>query len=152
LRSPKNPAENPTRHEVDQLSEWHQTTDEIPDHVDVRFCELEAEIDRLEAKRQAYDPDDVARGGAFVILNHDGSLRIERGFIRPSDEKREPRQSRGPRRRRQMEMKVRRAKRRRTAKARRVVHPRRKRTTTIRCPTFSFATSPHIGPWAYASV
>ncbi|BAM89481.1 hypothetical protein S58_34880 [Bradyrhizobium oligotrophicum S58] len=75
------------RHEVDQLSEWHQTVDEIPDHVDVRFCELEAEIDRLEAKRQAYDPDDVARGGAFVILNHDGSLRIERGFVRPGDEK-----------------------------------------------------------------
>ncbi|MGJ4923680.1 ParB/RepB/Spo0J family partition protein [Bradyrhizobium sp. HKCCYLRH2015] len=75
------------RNQIDQLSEWHQTTDEIPDHVDVRFCELEAEIDRLEAKRQAYDPDDIARGGAFVILNHDGDLRIERGFIRPEDEK-----------------------------------------------------------------
>jgi ParB family transcriptional regulator, chromosome partitioning protein len=75
------------RHEIDQLSEWHQTTDEIPDHVDVRFCELEAEIDRLEAKRQAYDPDDIARGGAFVILNHGGSLRIERGFVRSGDEK-----------------------------------------------------------------
>ncbi|WP_316162846.1 ParB/RepB/Spo0J family partition protein [Bradyrhizobium sp. SZCCHNRI20481] len=75
------------RNQIDQLSEWHQTTDEIPDHVDVRFCELEAEIDRLEAKRQAYDPDDIARGGAFVILSHDGDLRIERGFIRPEDEK-----------------------------------------------------------------
>src|SRR5882757_6267625 len=52
-----------------------------------RICELEAEIDRLEAKRHAYDPDDVARGGAFVILNHDGTVRIERGFIRPGDEK-----------------------------------------------------------------
>jgi ParB family transcriptional regulator, chromosome partitioning protein len=75
------------RHEVEELSEWHQTTDEIPDHVDVRFCELEVEIDRLEAKRHVYDPDDVARGGAFVILSHDGDLRIERGFIRPEDEK-----------------------------------------------------------------
>ncbi|WP_316174389.1 ParB/RepB/Spo0J family partition protein [Bradyrhizobium sp. SZCCHNRI1073] len=75
------------RNQIDQLSEWHQTTDEIPDHVDVRFCELEAEIDRLEAKRQAYDPDDVARSGAFVILSHDGDLRIERGYIRPADDK-----------------------------------------------------------------
>jgi ParB family chromosome partitioning protein len=41
-------------------------------------------------KRQAYDPDDIARGGAFVILNHDGMVRIERGFIRPGDEKPKP--------------------------------------------------------------
>jgi ParB family transcriptional regulator, chromosome partitioning protein len=75
------------RSEVDLHSEWLQTADELPDHVDGRLCELEAEIDRLEAKRHAYDPDDVARGGAFVILNHDGTVRIERGFIRPGDEK-----------------------------------------------------------------
>jgi ParB family chromosome partitioning protein len=75
------------RSEVDQHSEWLQTADELPDHVDGRLSELEAEIDRLEAKRHAYDPDDVARGGAFVILNHDGTVRIERGFIRPGDEK-----------------------------------------------------------------
>jgi ParB family chromosome partitioning protein len=73
--------------EVDRLGEWLQTADELPDHVDARFCELEADIERLEAKRQAYDLDDIARGGAFVILNHDGMVRIERGFIRPEDEK-----------------------------------------------------------------
>jgi ParB family transcriptional regulator, chromosome partitioning protein len=78
------------RCEVDQLAEWNQTADELPDHVDARFCELEAEIERLEGKRQAYDPDDIARGGAFVILNHDGMVRIERGFIRPADEKPKP--------------------------------------------------------------
>jgi ParB family chromosome partitioning protein len=75
------------RCEVDQLADWNQTADEIPDHVDARFCELEADIERLEAKRHAYDPDDIARGGVFVILNHDGMVRIERGFIRPGDEK-----------------------------------------------------------------
>src|ERR1700675_917676 len=74
------------RREVDQLAEWHQTADELPDHVDARLCELEAVSERLEAKRQAYDPDDITRGGAFVVLNHDGIVRIERGFIRPEDE------------------------------------------------------------------
>ncbi|MHC2473754.1 ParB family chromosome partitioning protein [Bradyrhizobium elkanii] len=73
--------------EFDRLTEQHQTAEELPDDVDARFGELEAEIERLEAKRQAYDPADVARGGAFVVLNHDGTVRIERGFIRPGDEK-----------------------------------------------------------------
>ena len=73
--------------EFDRLTEQHQTAEELPDDVDARFGELETEIDRLEAKRQAYDPADVARGGAFVVLNHDGAISIERGFIRPEDEK-----------------------------------------------------------------
>jgi ParB family chromosome partitioning protein len=71
----------------DRLTEELQAAEELADVVDARFGELEAEIGRLEAKRQAYDPDDIARGGAFVILNHDGTIRIERGFIRPADEK-----------------------------------------------------------------
>jgi ParB family transcriptional regulator, chromosome partitioning protein len=78
------------RCEVDQLAKWNQTADELPDHVDARLCELEAVSERLEAKRHAYDPDDIARGGAFVILNHDGMVRIERGFIRPEDERPRP--------------------------------------------------------------
>jgi ParB family transcriptional regulator, chromosome partitioning protein len=73
--------------EFDRLTEQYQTTDELPDEVDARFGELEAEIERLEARRQAYEPDDIARGGAFVILNHDGTVRIERGFIRSEDER-----------------------------------------------------------------
>jgi ParB family chromosome partitioning protein len=73
--------------EFDRLTEQHQTAEELTEEVDARFGELEPEIERLEAKRQAYDPDDIARGGAFVILNHDGTVRIERGFIRAGDEK-----------------------------------------------------------------
>lgn len=68
------------------LTEQYQTADELPDDVDARFGELEADIERLEAKRVAYDPKDIARSGAFVILNHDGAVRIERGFVRPDDE------------------------------------------------------------------
>jgi ParB family chromosome partitioning protein len=78
------------RCEVDQLAEWNQTAGELPDHVDARLCELEAVSERLEAKRQAYDPDDITRGGVFVILNHDGMVRIELGFIRPEDERPRP--------------------------------------------------------------
>ncbi|WP_063694291.1 ParB/RepB/Spo0J family partition protein [Bradyrhizobium stylosanthis] len=76
--------------EFDWLTEEHQTAEELPDEVDARFGQLENQIEQLEAKRQAYDPGDVARGGAFVTLNHDGTVRIERGFIRPEDDKSQP--------------------------------------------------------------
>jgi len=72
--------------EYDRLSSEYEGADELPDDVDERCGELEAEIDRLEALRHAYDPDDIARGGVFVVLDHDGKVRIERGFIRPEDE------------------------------------------------------------------
>jgi ParB family chromosome partitioning protein len=78
------------RGEFDSLTEQHESAEELPDEVDARFGELEAEIERLEAKRQAYDPADVARCGAFVILNHDGTVRVERGFVRAEDETPEP--------------------------------------------------------------
>ena len=73
--------------EFDNLTAQYESDEELADEVDARFGELEAEIERLEAKRQAYDPADIARCGAFVILNHDGTLRVERGFIRAEDEK-----------------------------------------------------------------
>ncbi|WP_441231926.1 ParB/RepB/Spo0J family partition protein [Tardiphaga sp. 215_C5_N2_1] len=76
--------------EFDSLTEQHESAEGLPDDVDARFGELEAEIERLEAKRQAYDPADIARCGAFVLLNHDGTLRIERGFTCAEDEKAEP--------------------------------------------------------------
>ena len=76
--------------EFNGLTAQYASAEELPDDVDTRFGELEAEIERLEAKRVAYDPADIARCGAFVILGHDGALRVERGFIRVEDEKPEP--------------------------------------------------------------
>ncbi|MFI0849014.1 ParB/RepB/Spo0J family partition protein [Mesorhizobium sp. IMUNJ 23232] len=74
--------------EYDRLTaEWAGTDDDLPPDVDQRFAELEAEIERIDAKRHAYDPDDITRGGVYVVLSHDGEARIERGFIRPEDER-----------------------------------------------------------------
>src|SRR5690606_30154804 len=63
---------------------------DLPPEVDARFAELEAEIERIDAKRHAYDPDEIARGGAFVVVGPSGDVRIERGFIRAEDEAPEP--------------------------------------------------------------
>jgi ParB family transcriptional regulator, chromosome partitioning protein len=68
------------------LSEQYESAEELPNDVDGRFGELEAEIERLDAKRLVYNSEVIARSGVFVILDHDGSLRIERGFVRHEDE------------------------------------------------------------------
>jgi len=73
--------------EYDRLSSEYEDAEELPDDVDQRFGALEAEIERIDALRHAYDPDDIVRGGVFVVLSPDGEARIERGFIRPEDEK-----------------------------------------------------------------
>jgi len=79
--------------EYDRLSSEYEDADELPDNVDQRFGELETEIERIDALRHAYDPDEIARGGVFVVLSPDGEARIERGFIRAEDEKPEPEES-----------------------------------------------------------
>ncbi|KXF79405.1 chromosome partitioning protein ParB [Paramesorhizobium deserti] len=79
------------RKEFDQLTaEWENTDDELPADVDQRFAELEAEMERIEAEREGYGADQIAGGGVLVCLNHDGTARIERGFVRPEDEAPEP--------------------------------------------------------------
>ncbi len=77
--------------DLERLSaEWQDADVDLPPEVDQRLAELEAEIERIDGLRYAYDPDEIGRGGAFVVLNHDGTARIERGFIRPEDEALEP--------------------------------------------------------------
>ena len=76
----------PAQGEYDALTEQYDSAEELPDDVDQRFGALEAEIERIDALRHAFDADEIARGGVFVILSHDGEARIERGFIRAEDE------------------------------------------------------------------
>lgn len=40
---------------------------------------------RDEAGTAIYAPEDMARAGAFVTLDHDGTLSVERGLVHPSD-------------------------------------------------------------------
>lgn len=75
--------------EFDILTKQHASEEELTDTVDNRFGKLEAEIERCEALRYAYEADDIACGGAFVVLNHNGEVRVERGFIRPGDDLRQ---------------------------------------------------------------
>jgi len=70
--------------ELEALTEPWADEAEAPPEVEARIAEIE---DALKAfpEPYAYRPEDVARGGVFVILGHDGEPRIERGFVRAED-------------------------------------------------------------------
>ena len=72
------------------LSEKWEGADELPPKVAKRLQRLEEQIISIDARRHAYDREDMNRGGLFVALNYDGTPRIERGFIRPEDEAPKP--------------------------------------------------------------
>lgn len=72
--------------EHDELAEGYSSYDEMPDDVAAKLEAVSNEIDAISAKRHAYDPNIIAQGGVFVVLHHDGTVRIERDFVRPEDE------------------------------------------------------------------
>ncbi|GLR89767.1 ParB/RepB/Spo0J family partition protein [Bradyrhizobium iriomotense] len=50
------------------------------------------EIERLEQEiavltAEVFRPEDIGRAGVFIALGHDGEARIERGYLRPEDER-----------------------------------------------------------------
>jgi ParB family chromosome partitioning protein len=65
------------------VSEW-DAVEELPPEVEARFQEIDAALDAF-GDGTAYDAEEIARGGVFVILGQDGVARIERGLIRPED-------------------------------------------------------------------
>jgi hypothetical protein len=70
------------------VGQWGAVED-LPGEVEARLKELDASLEAW-GDGTAFDPDDIARGGVFVILGHDGQIRIERGLIRRGDAKTEP--------------------------------------------------------------
>jgi ParB family chromosome partitioning protein len=65
------------------VSEW-DAVEALPPEIEARFAEIDAALEAF-GDGTAYDPDEIARGGVFVILGQDGVARIERGLIRPED-------------------------------------------------------------------
>jgi ParB family chromosome partitioning protein len=51
-----------------------------------KVAELEAKYEALENSLSAYAPEDLARAGCMVSVNHDGTLNIRRGLVLPEDQ------------------------------------------------------------------
>ncbi|OYY72031.1 ParB/RepB/Spo0J family partition protein [Sphingomonas sp. 28-63-12] len=66
-------------------AEW-SSADDIPDAVDQRITEIDEDIAELNGGRWTYDPQEMAIAGVFVGLDDDGTVFVERGWVRPEDE------------------------------------------------------------------
>ena len=72
--------------EYDNIGEQYRDGSDLPDEVETRLTEIDAEMTPLTCRPVSYDPEEIARAGVFVSLAHDGRLRIDRGYVRPEDE------------------------------------------------------------------
>lgn len=73
--------------ELDRLIAEYEDADELPDEVDARLGEIEAALKALDNRPVRYDPDEIAIAGVFVSIDSDGSLCVDRGYVRPEDER-----------------------------------------------------------------
>lgn len=70
--------------ERDGLIERYPDLADLPEAAEARLSEIDEALDAL-ADHYDFDPQEKAYAGAFVVLSHDGGLRIERGYVRPGD-------------------------------------------------------------------
>src|SRR5690606_19132238 len=77
------------RDEYDRLEAEYAEADELPDEVDARLGEIEQALAAFERRPMTFDPDQTANAGVFVSIDADGTLLVERGYVRPEDEARE---------------------------------------------------------------
>src|SRR4051794_21503557 len=73
------------RRESDEPEAEYEGVEELPDEVDARLGEIEQALARFADRAVRFDPEVIARGGAFVSLDASGAPKIERGFVRPED-------------------------------------------------------------------
>jgi ParB family chromosome partitioning protein len=72
--------------EYARLEAEYKDADELPDEVDARLGEIETALLALEDRPLKFDPAEIARAGVFVSIGRDGTLRVDRGYVRPEDE------------------------------------------------------------------
>ncbi|NJO33266.1 MAG: ParB/RepB/Spo0J family partition protein, partial [Rhodospirillales bacterium] len=141
------------RAEYDKLEETYAEAEELPDEVDQRLGAIEVALEAFDDRPVIYDPADIARAGAFVSVDGDGRLRIERGYVRPEDEApSEPATDGDESEGSEDDGDV-----QRTVitiggdGSSAVPRPPRRKTASSRCPTVSSPSSPPIAPWRCAT-
>lgn len=75
------------REEYDRIEAEYGEADELPDEIDERLGEIEQALEAFERRPAIYDPADIAMAGALVSIGADGALSVDRGYVRPDDER-----------------------------------------------------------------
>ncbi|MBH5384969.1 ParB/RepB/Spo0J family partition protein [Bradyrhizobium diversitatis] len=72
--------------EYARLEAEHDSLDELPDEVDQRLGEIETALAAFDDRPIIYQRADIARAGVFVSIDAEGTLSVDRGYVRPEDE------------------------------------------------------------------
>ncbi|TVV72761.1 ParB/RepB/Spo0J family partition protein [Sphingomonas solaris] len=72
--------------EAEQIEAEFAAAEELSDEADSRMGEIETALDALDDRPMIFDPAEVAIAGAFVSVDAQGRLRVDRGFVRHEDE------------------------------------------------------------------
>jgi ParB family transcriptional regulator, chromosome partitioning protein len=70
----------------DALQAKYEDADELPDEVDARLGELEEAFAAFENPPDIFKPAEIVHAGAFVSIDGEGGLQVERGYVRREDE------------------------------------------------------------------
>ncbi|MBB5221060.1 ParB family chromosome partitioning protein [Amaricoccus macauensis] len=74
------------RDEYDRLEAEYGEADELPDEIDARLGEIEQALEAFERRPMTFDPDQIGKAGVFVSIDADGTVLVERGYVRPENE------------------------------------------------------------------
>jgi len=72
--------------EYEALEAQYAEVEEYPEEVDERVGEIEAALAAFDDRPVIYSEADIARAGAFISIDREGRLSIDRGYVRPEDE------------------------------------------------------------------
>jgi ParB family transcriptional regulator, chromosome partitioning protein len=73
--------------QYETLADEYEAEDDLPEAVVAELDAIAVEMEALRAQQSAYDPEEIARSGVFVVLDQSGRPRIEAGFVRSEDKR-----------------------------------------------------------------
>jgi ParB family transcriptional regulator, chromosome partitioning protein len=85
------------RSEYDRLEAEYAQADELPAEIDQRLGEIESALEAFESRPVRYEPADIVIAGVFVSIDGEGTLSVDRGYVRPEDERPEGSEREDPR-------------------------------------------------------
>jgi ParB family chromosome partitioning protein len=72
--------------EYEKLEGDYADADEVPEEAADRIEAIEAKLAEFDERPVTYSPAEIGRAGAFVSIAADGTLSVDRGYVRAEDE------------------------------------------------------------------